>query len=408
MKIGLLAYHAACNFGAFLQLLSTVEYIKSSGNTPIVINWVPNDFRMDYEQRSLLEVRRLYSYLQNKYYPLTTLCESAKDVADVIQKEGIQAVIVGSDAVTQHHPLRGRIIFPCKRIVAIAHPTSDRMFPNCFWGTFNDYLATPVPIALISGSSQDSKFYYIKGKTKRQMKRAFLNYKYISVRDEWTQRMVSYITDNEIYPEITPDPVFAFNQNASHFIPSKEFIIKKFGIPEDYIILSFKGRNSVNQMWIDKFQNIANTRGIACVKLPYADSPAFGDVQYSVGDVITPFEWYSLILNSKAYVGNNMHPIVTSITNGIPFYSFDNYGISRNKGKATNGESSKIYHILKTAGLLKYRTYIRRRDYLTPDPMLVFKAISEFDLGQEISFSNEYLSKYNEMMRKVLDMIKVI
>ena len=27
---------------------------------------------------------------------------------------------------------------------------------------------------------------------------------------------------NEFIPEITPDPVFAFNQNASHLLPSKE------------------------------------------------------------------------------------------------------------------------------------------------------------------------------------------
>lgn len=60
MKIGLLAYHAACNFGAFLQLLSTVEYIKKQGDEPIVINWIPKDFSKDYEKRSLLKVRDLY------------------------------------------------------------------------------------------------------------------------------------------------------------------------------------------------------------------------------------------------------------------------------------------------------------------------------------------------------------
>lgn len=48
MKIGLLAYHAARNFGAFLQLLSTVEYIKKQGDEPMVINWIPKDFSKDY------------------------------------------------------------------------------------------------------------------------------------------------------------------------------------------------------------------------------------------------------------------------------------------------------------------------------------------------------------------------
>lgn len=408
MKIGLLAYHAACNFGAFLQLLSTVEYIKKLGDTPLVINWIPEDFRKDYEKRSLPEVRKLYLDLQHLYYPLTKICKTPEEVANVIKYENIQAVIVGSDAVSQHHPLRGRIIFPCKRIIAIAHPTSDRMFPNCFWGTFNDYLENPIPVALISGSSQDSKYYYIKGNTKIKMKRAIEKYCFVSVRDKWTQQMFSYITNKEIIPIVTPDPVFAFNQNASHLVPTKESILKKFNIPQNYIILSFKGMKSVNQRWIDKFQKIANNRGFVCIKLPYADAPAFGDIQFSIRDAITPLEWYALIKYSSGYIGNNMHPIITSLANGVPFFSFDNYGIKHKKGHNTNGESSKIYHILETAGFLSNRIYIRGTNYVMPSPDQVLDSILNFDKEKEITFANNYLTKYNEMMSAVRSSFRLI
>ena len=255
MKIGLLAYHAACNFGAFLQLLSTVEYIKKQGDEPIVINWIPKDFSKDYEKRSLLKVRDLYVRIRKQYYPMTELCETDKQVAKVIEKERIEAVIIGSDAVIQHHPLRERIHFPCKRIIYIGHPTSDRMYPNSFWGAFNRYLDHPVPIAVISGSSQDSMYPFIKGRTKSRMKQSILGFRYMSVRDDWTQKMVAYLTDGEMIPEVTPDPVFAFNHNASHLVPFKEEIIKKFNIPENYILLSFMGEKSVNQAWINEFQD---------------------------------------------------------------------------------------------------------------------------------------------------------
>ena len=96
MKIGLLAYHAACNFGAFLQLLSTVEYIKKQGDEPIVINWIPKDFSKDYEKRSLLKVRDLYVRIRKQYYPMTELCETDKQVAKVIEKERIEALLAGS------------------------------------------------------------------------------------------------------------------------------------------------------------------------------------------------------------------------------------------------------------------------------------------------------------------------
>ncbi|WP_276962572.1 polysaccharide pyruvyl transferase family protein [Bacteroides graminisolvens] len=403
MKIGLLAYHAACNFGAFLQLLSTVEYIKKQGDEPRVINWIPRDFRKDYEKRALPEVRALYEKLQQRYYALTELCETAQEVASVIEKEQIEAVIIGSDAVCQHHPFRERFHFPVKRIIYIAHPTSDRMYPNCFWGEFNKYLKAPVPLAMISGSSQDSQYYYITGRTKLKMKESIKAFSYLSVRDEWSQKMISYLTDNEIKPDVTPDPVFAFNFNAGHLVPTKEEIAKRFNIPKDYVLISFKTtRNtSVTQEWIDGFQTIANKNGLSCVKLPYADTPAFGNVQYSVEDEITPLEWYALIKYSNGYVGNNMHPIVTSISNGVPFYSFDNYGVAVKDGKPTNGESSKIYHLLSMSGFLANRDFTKEINYVASSPLDVLNAILEFDCVKETDFAKKYYLSYLNMMQEV-------
>ena len=398
MKIGILAYHAACNYGAFLQLLSTIEYVKKQGDTPRVINWIPKDFRKDYERRSLREVRDLYAKLREEYFPMTRLCETDKQVADIIEEECIDVVIIGSDAVLQHHPLRERIHFPCRRIIFINHPTSDRMYPNCFWGSFSKYLNFTVPIAVISGSSQDSKYYYIKGKLKSKMEQTVKSFKYISVRDDWTQKMISYLTNDNIIPDITPDPVFALNHNASDLIPSKDYIVNKFHIPDNYIILSFKGAKSVSQAWIDDFQKVANAKGLACVKLPYADAPAFGDIQYSVGNVITPLEWYALIKYSIGYVGNNMHPIVSAIANGVPFFSFDNYGIKSINGKPTNGESSKIYHILKTAGFLHNRAFVNAENYTEPSVGNVLHDILNFDIKKEQEFAMSYFQKYLKMM----------
>ena len=402
MKIGLLAYHAACNFGAFLQLLSTVEYIKKQGNVPCVINWIPRDFRKDYEMRSLPEVRVLYAQLREKYYPMTELCETEKEVASVIEKEHIEAIIIGSDAVCQHHPLRERIHFPVRRIIYIAHPTSDRMYPNCFWGSFRKYLKKQIPVAMISGSSQDSQYYHITGRTKQKMKASIKAFSYLSVRDDWSQKMISYLTDEEFMPLVTPDPVFAFNHNAGHLIPTKDEVIKKFNIPSEYILLSFKQsrRVSVDQQWIDEFEHLASKTGIACVKLPYADAQAYGKIKYSV-NTITPLDWYALIKYSRGYVGNNMHPIVTAISNGIPFFSFDNYGISKQDGKDTNGESSKIYHILKKANLLSYRVYASGENYNCPSPCSVFSDIVSFPTKKELEFAENYYVEYTKMMLDV-------
>lgn len=401
MKIGLIAFHAAPNYGAFLQMLSTVEYVRAIGDTPYVINWLPKDAEKNFRNRAIPEVLEQFSHVQKDYYPLTRLCRSTKEVAHLITEIGIDAVIVGSDAILQHHPLGKRIYFPCRRIVYIQHMPQDHLYPSPFWGAFNDYLKNPIPVAILSGSSQDCKFYDIKGRTKARMKNTILQYKYISVRDEWTQSMISYLTDGVIKPEITPDPVFAFNYNAGHLILSKEEILKKYRIPDDYIIVSFKGPQSVTQEWISEFQTIARKEGTACVRLPYADGKVFGELDYSLPDILPPLDWYALIKYSKAYVGNNMHPIIVSLHNVIPFFSFDNYGLSKVDGRITDGESSKIYHILKQAGLLDYRSYIGSPQYQAPSASFVYNKIKNFDTKAESEFAESYYTSYKKMMDKI-------
>lgn len=404
MKIGILTYHAACNFGAFLQLLSTVEYVKKRGAEPVVINWVPKDFEADYQKRSSVEVRNLYAEYRKNYLTLTRLCRSSKDIADVIREESIDAILIGSDAVIQHHPLRERFHFPCKRIFYIYHPTSDRMYPNAFWGEFAKYLNS-IPMAMMSGASVDSKYFYIKGRMKQRMKESIMRFSYFSVRDEWSQNMVQYLTDNEINPPVTPDPVFAFNYNALHLVPSKDYIQKKYNLPDDYIIISFKvcPKVSVDQQWIDEFQAGAKQHGFACVKIPYEDADSFGSIEYNVGKVISPLDRYALIKYSQGYVGNNMHPIVVSLHNGVPFYSFDNYGISVINGKATNGESSKIYQILKAANLEYNRVFVGNPNYIVPKALDVLNSILTFDKIKEKEFSQKFYKKYVDMMDNIFE-----
>ena len=400
MKIGLLAYHSACNYGAFLQLLSTVEYILNNGDEPRVINWIPKDLEKYYESLTTNDVRKLFSEIRNQLFPLTDLCRTSREVAKIIERECIDAVMIGSDAVCQHHPFRERFHFSPRKLFYVNHPTSDRLFPNPFWGAFNQHLARPIPVAMISGSSQDSKYMYIHGKTKKRMAEAISSFRYVSVRDEWTQKMFSYLTGDTIKPEITPDPVFAFNYNACKLTPSKDEILNKFSVPERYFLVSFKNKRSVDQQWITTFENLSDKLGIACVKLRYAGFSAFGDCKYSIDRPLSPLDWYGLIKYSRGYVGNNMHPVVVSLHNDVPFYSFDNYGLKENE------TSSKIYHILKKANLLENRTFINSPCYLPPTPQEVVSSLMTFDCTKANSFSKDYYLKYKKMMDEAIMLLK--
>lgn len=408
MKIGLLAYHSVCNFGAMLQLLSTYMFLENHGHEPVVINWVAKDLEEYYAQNTPVSQIENQKKLRLKLWKETCLCRTIEDVANIISTEHIEAVIIGSDAVAQHHPLFERIIFPCRNIIAINPVTSDVVFPNPFWGIWTDYLDKPVPVALMSAASQDSKYKYISKKLRKQMKERIMAFCYVSVRDVDTQKMFSFITEGQCCPSVTPDPVFAFNQNAASLVPSKEELMKKYGLSDKYMLISFKNekRSNVSQTWLNKFQDIAKHHGIQCVSLPFSTSLSAGKLESEIALPLNPIDWYALLKYSCGYIGNNMHPIVVCIHNAVPFFSFDNYGTKHANGLFCDSSTSKIRHILKVANLLDCRIASNSLFRRTPSPEHVYNKLQTFDKAKCITFAQSYLCKYNEMMTTILKHIE--
>lgn len=405
-KIGVLAYHSACNFGANLQVYSTVGYLKKHGYQPLVINWIASDLEKIYHKQIPECQVNVHREFVDRYFPLSRLCRTTTDIAEVIKEEHIEAVIIGSDAVAQHHPFLSRIFFPSRRIISVAKYTSDRMFPNSFWGIFTELLDEKIPIVYLSASSQNSDYKYIHGDLRQRMKNALLQYSYISVRDNWTQSMFSYLTgmERDFFP-ITPDPVFALNYNNFSFIPSKEEILVKYGLPDKYLLVSFIHSLVVSQTWLNHFKILAEVDGYTCVAFPFPSGIAFKHpFEKQISLPLPPLDWYALIKYASGYVGQNMHPIVVSLHNAVPFFSFDNYGITYLKC-FVNKKSSKIYHILKQAVFLE--NHFAALNYLShrPSPQYVLDKIINFDRDKCVAFAASYYKKYQGMMENICKVI---
>lgn len=404
MKIGLLAYHSAINFGATLQLFSTYCFLKEKGHYPIIINWTAKDLALYYEENASEQQRKMQLKIRKQLWEETPICHTSQEIANIIETENIEAIIIGSDAVAQHHPLLERIVFPCHTIIGINKIHSDCVYPNAFWADWQTYLSHPIPVAVISASCQDSAYRYIHGKLRKDMYESIKGYLYLSVRDTWTQNMFKHITNGNIIPPITPDPVFAFTQNAAKYIPSKKEIQKRFDLKDQYMVISFINKNTVKQQWISEFANIAAKDGIQCVALPFAHSNSFGNLPEEIQLPLSPIDWYALIKYSSGYVGHNMHPIVVALHNNVPFYSFDNYGTMHLNGLIPSDKSSKIRHILSKAGLDGQRISCLSRTFKAPTPTEVYRKIKEFDHIKANKFASEYLKQYNQMMDTVLDL----
>lgn len=407
MKIGILTYNTACNFGANLQALSTYWYLKNSGNDPVFITWIPEDLEQYYKISTPKEQYVMYDLFRKTNWVESEICRTTHDVCNVIIKENIEAVIIGSDAVSQYHTILERVVFPTRRLFSVLYQTKDKKFPNPFWGDFNEYLDRPVPVAAMSISSQDSVFKYYSKSLRIRMYKLINTHKYISVRDEWTQKQINYISFGEINPMITPDPVFALNDNLGSLLEGEESFKARYAINRPYLLLSFKDSRTVTQEWINSFEKIVSAAGYDCIILPFSDRSSFGTCKRVIKHPLSPLDWYLFIKYSSGYIGHNMHPIIVSLSNNIPFFSFDTYGIKRLNGLITNDSSSKIKHILNAATLTYNRISCLHRSFVAPTPQSVFDKVVLFDFDKSSNFVDYYLLLYKKMMSDILNSFKI-
>lgn len=409
MKIGILTFAAVANFGANLQAISTYYFLRKEKHQPIIIDWIPDDFQKSIDKsyqniQGACHIQYVRDLLQ-----FSNLCRTSKDVAQEIDRLGLDAVIIGSDAVLQHHSFWERIKFPTKKLFYYAHYESTQIYPNAFWGDFYELLSKKIPLAVMSGSSQSSKYSFILGGVRRRMKNAVNRFSYISVRDSWTQKMILHITQGEIKPPITPDPVFAFNYNCNEIIPTKEEILQKFKLPSQYALVSFRNKQLVKALgpkWFDDIKLQFSSIGVKLIGLPmpmgYIDGLSFSD---KVETPLLPVDWYALIKYSFAYIGENMHPTVVSLSNSVPVFCFDDYTAFKFYDTFPIRNSSKIEHIMNVFGHPDNRCDVGNRIKNYPEPREVFEKIIQFDKEKCSSQSEKYLAEYLNMMNNMLRII---
>lgn len=350
MRIGILTYYRVANFGANLQAISTYMYLKKAGHQPIFIHYMSEQLHAstDLKADENPQIKAHLLYIDKVIANQTQICFGADDINRAIAENGIEAIVVGSDAVAQHHPFLSRISFKGRfhHRIRIAKIGAERIFPNFFWGVG---LNPAIPKAMMSVSSQGSEYRFFGPFVKHGIKKALSDFSFISVRDNWTKMIFEDITGKSI--EKTPDPVFAFNYNADALIPDRQSTLAKFNLPERYVLISFLW-TGLPQLEMQQLQQLFEQDGIACVAFPTPRGIPFKhNFAHEIPTPLSPIDWYALIKYSAGYVGSNMHPIIVALHNGVPCYSIDNYIRYDCFGRPQVDSSSKILDILSTFGL---------------------------------------------------------
>lgn len=407
MKIGVLTFLHVANFGANLQATSTYYYLKNQGHTPVFINYT------SYQVEITNKISQLKKKLQNRSISIQTLehekfikeqiknqtrnVHTCSQVFEVIKEEGIEAVIIGSDAVAQHWPLFSTLKLGKHRPFWIEPLQQERRFPNPFWGVgFSD----KIPTAMMSVSSQNSKYPIFTKSVLKRIAKQIDTMTYVSVRDAWTKDMMLAAQPSSSI-EVTPDPVFALNYNLGDLIPSENDIRRKFELPEKYVLIGLRSQVYTYEE-LDKMNELLMSEGKECVAFNidgvYAYKHPF---KYEIKLPLNPLDWFGLIKYASAYIGSNMHPIVSSLTNGVPCFSIDNWGIVDFWGKKKTSKSSKVYDVLSQYGLTDYWCSIENGKCSTTVEKIIEK-LHNFPTDKVKQISIKRVNVYKNMMERII------
>ena len=133
-RIGILTYHCIPNFGAQLQALSTIGYLKNNNYEPIILNWYPEDLEEFYKKRApQCQNEKQFTFSQ-KHMPVSRLCRTLPELCEEIELLELDAVILGSDALFDYTPEKYRYNLSLKKFRKIPIKiTSNHLLPNPFW-----------------------------------------------------------------------------------------------------------------------------------------------------------------------------------------------------------------------------------------------------------------------------------
>lgn len=405
-RIGILTYHCVPNFGAQLQALSTVGYLRKHGYDPIILHWYPKDLEEFYYKRAPKEQNKLQMKFAETHMPVSKLCRNLKELCAEIERLSIDAIFLGSDALFDYTPECLRYNFSLRKLKRFPIKiTSNHTLPNPFWGSFNDSLNRKIPFVGFSISSQNMPYNKLNFNERLEIKRLLLQFKGITTRDEWTKSLVESVAARKDV-SITPDPVFSFNQNAGIEI-SKEEICRKYHLPDNYILISFLYPLLPDEYVNRIIQLVEEKTGAECVSFPMPDKLRRFNTMHTIELPLDPLDWYCLIKYSRGYIGERMHPIVVSLHNSVPFFCFDQYGtyqvIIPRLWSRFIPESSKIYDILNKANLTENMCFYSKLSEITPE--VVVDRFLSFDKDKCSQFAQSRLELYNDGMEKLMRML---
>ena len=346
MKIGIITFHAAFNYGSMLQAYAMQTFLERQGHQVEIINFRPEIQKKAYSKplkwnnkgniilsfKRLLftpiEVCKLYKKwnLFNSFlHKYLNLSKEYNSIDELIKDDiGIDLLITGSDQIWN---------------------TNAFDFSEVYFGNFLNSDIPKIAYAPSMGPSpekQDVKY----------LKKLLQGYRAVSVREERTKQ---FIEDYGIFKnvEIVLDPTMLLDGCDYDLLYGKEPLIK-----EDYIFYYTPG--GARHEFLQIAENIGEKYNL----------PVIVENSYTPGDLkrykhikayaaVGPSEFLNLVKNSKVVCGASFHLMVFAVLFNKKFFCINGDVDSRlNNLMKITGNQDCIISIQSPKNIQKAESYL--------------------------------------------------
>ena len=301
MKIGILTFHCAHNFGAVLQAFALQSQLQLMGYDVEIINYRPKYLDRGFpklhkwmfsignlkntifryfriirkEQKSYIK----YGLFEKRYLKLSDLCQNKDDIAKII--DNLDCLILGSDQIW-NEKFNGN--------------------DDIWLGNFQHFKGKIITYAASAGNNEFSDDWRSK------IEKALHKYASISVRESFLIPKLQNIIGNNINIKTVLDPTLMVKPEIWNKFKDNDYNYR--------YILCYQARRSDDIYRIAK--NLANQLKAKVISVDFWDNSFNSNITNAI---VSPNEFVSMIKNAQCVVTTSFHGTAFSIICEKPFYT---------------------------------------------------------------------------------------
>lgn len=353
MKIGVLTFHRAHNYGAYLQACALCNRLNMEDNIECEII----DFRMNKEIAfySLNKEKKIWSIVRPFRYRFKRI------LFEMFERAVCEPIMVRSKESMVSDSIEEFVKFVQNKYDIIIAGSDEiwkidayRGFPTAYW-LFGNLNCRKFSYA----ASSRSDFSKINDIEKRMLEENFSEYEYIGLREQVTLEEFRVLNIDRNKLHLCCDPSFLYDFPVRK-MPMDELLKgkEKLNPRKKNIVVMIDNRKLSGKIW----REFVRDYNLISVFIPH---PGY----HNVPDIF-PVEWAEVIKNADLVLTTFFHGTCFSIIYNTPFITF-----------GSEGRDSKISSLFESEGELRERyiidtdRFLKRKDFKE----IVLSKIRPFD-----------------------------